>query len=45
MLSNLIMRGLDERIAEAAKSSRLIYTRYSDDRTFSTRRDFCRPQR
>ena len=44
MLSNLVMRSLDEDIATAAQSAGLIYTRYSDDLTFSTRQDFSRSQ-
>lgn len=43
MLSNLVMKNLDQEILSAAKDSGLTYTRYSDDLTFSTRRrDFRR---
>ncbi len=41
-LSNLIMRGTDQKLSALAKKSGLIYTRYSDDLTFSTRNDFDR---
>jgi len=37
MLSNLVMREIDEKIQLVAKKYQLIYTRYSDDLTFSTR--------
>lgn len=36
MLSNIVMKPLDARIADAARKAGLIYTRYSDDLTFST---------
>lgn len=36
MLSNIVMKPVDKKIAEAARKSSLIYTRYSDDLTFST---------
>ena len=42
MLSNLVMRDLDEKIAGMAKQENLIYTRYSDDLTFSTRESWNR---
>lgn len=43
MLSNLVMRKIDEKILTRANNAGLTYTRYSDDLTFSTRsRDFCR---
>jgi RNA-directed DNA polymerase len=37
MLSNLVMREVDEQIATASGTAGLTYTRYSDDLTFSTR--------
>ena len=37
LLSNLVMRGLDEQIRELASHTGLTYTRYSDDLTFSRR--------
>ena len=37
MLSNLVMRALDEKILTLASASGLTYTRYSDDLTFSRR--------
>jgi RNA-directed DNA polymerase len=37
MLSNLIMRGMDERITKIALHAGLTYTRYADDLTFSLR--------
>ena len=37
MLSNLVMRDLDEKIAHLSHDFGLTYTRYSDDLTFSTR--------
>lgn len=42
MLSNLVMRDLDKEIAALAARSRVTYTRYSDDITFSTKGDFDR---
>lgn len=42
MLSNLIMRSLDESITALAAQAQLTYTRYSDDMTFSTTGDFDR---
>ena len=42
MLSNLAMLKVDAQIAQIADGNDLIYTRYSDDLTFSTRRRFCR---
>lgn len=42
MLSNLVMREMDEEITAAAAKQGLSYTRYSDDLTFSTRHDFDR---
>lgn len=45
MLSNLVMRELDQEISTLARNAGLTYTRYSDDLTFSTRRkDFDRNQ-
>jgi len=38
LLSNLVMREIDDRILSEAKKEDLTYTRYSDDLTFSTRR-------
>lgn len=43
MLSNLVMKEIDEKIQSVAKKYQLTYTRYSDDLTFSTRqKDFGR---
>lgn len=42
MLANLAMRDIDENILAIANSFGLLYTRYSDDLTFSTRKDFDR---
>ncbi|WP_434986449.1 reverse transcriptase family protein [Vreelandella zhaodongensis] len=43
MLSNIVMKSLDEKIADAARNAGLVYTRYSDDLTFSTiEKDFSR---
>lgn len=42
MLSNLFMRPLDDQISALAGEAGLIYTRYSDDLTFSTRGDYDR---
>ena len=42
MMSNLVMSTLDNRIAEIARHSDLVYTRYSDDLTFSTRESWSR---
>lgn len=36
MLSNIVMKPVDVNILDAAKETRLTYTRYSDDLTFST---------
>lgn len=36
MLSNIVMKPLDAKIADAARKAGLTYTRYSDDLTFST---------
>lgn len=36
MLSNLVARGLDERLSAHAAASGLLYTRYADDLIFST---------
>lgn len=36
MLSNIVMKSLDEKIVCVARKAGLIYTRYSDDLTFST---------
>ena len=45
MLSNLVMLDLDEQITQCAKQYNLLYTRYSDDLTFSTKnKDFSRKQ-
>ena len=45
MLSNLVMRDIDEKLSGLSKSAGLNYTRYSDDLAFSTRRrDFDRAQ-
>ncbi|MGB0696267.1 MAG: reverse transcriptase family protein [Rhodospirillaceae bacterium] len=38
LLSNLIMRDADRKLAEIAKTKGLTYTRYSDDLSFSTRK-------
>ena len=38
LLSNLVMKNIDEKILLEAKKLGLTYTRYSDDLTFSTRR-------
>lgn len=37
MISNLVMRELDSEFSKIARKYRLVYTRYSDDITFSTR--------
>lgn len=42
MLSNLVMVDTDNKIAEVARRNDLIYTRYSDDLTFSTRGSWTR---
>ena len=42
MLSNLVMRDLDNRIADIAGHNNLIFSRYSDDLTFSTRESWSR---
>ena len=42
MLSNLVMREMDEEIALMSRQTGLTYTRYSDDMTFSTRHCFDR---
>lgn len=43
LISNLVMRECDIKLSEIAKKNKLIYTRYSDDLSFSTRsKDFCR---
>jgi RNA-directed DNA polymerase len=42
MLANLAMRDIDEQITSIASSFGLLYTRYSDDLTFSTSKDFDR---
>lgn len=43
MLSNVIMKDIDEQIFQISESNGLVYTRYSDDLTFSTySRDFNR---
>lgn len=42
MLSNLVMRDADAKLESIAKSHGLVFTRYSDDLTFSTRGDFDR---
>lgn len=42
MISNLVMRDLDAKITTVATANGLIYTRYSDDITLSTRSNFCR---
>jgi len=44
MLSNLIMRECDAQINEIAVKRGVRYTRYSDDITFSTRKEFDRKQ-
>jgi len=36
MLSNIVMKEVDVKIAAAAREAGLVYTRYSDDLTFST---------
>lgn len=43
MLANLAMRCVDISLSELAKSHGLIYTRYSDDITFSTAGNLSRP--
>ena len=42
MLANLVMFSVDEEIANIASQNHLLYTRYSDDLTFSTSREFSR---
>ncbi|NMT18878.1 hypothetical protein HKA99_31525, partial [Vibrio parahaemolyticus] len=37
IISNLVMRELDSEFSKIARKYRLVYTRYSDDITFSTR--------
>ncbi|RYE45071.1 MAG: RNA-directed DNA polymerase [Hyphomicrobiales bacterium] len=44
MLANLVMREADEELQNLADSYGLVYTRYSDDITFSTRGEFSRDQ-
>ncbi|MEO5655101.1 MAG: reverse transcriptase family protein [Nitrosospira sp.] len=44
MLANLAMRDIDDKISVIANKFGLLYTRYSDDLTFSTRQDFDRRQ-
>lgn len=44
MLANLVMRGADQALQSIADSHGLVYTRYSDDITFSTRGSFSREQ-
>lgn len=44
MLSNLVMRDADAKIEAIAKGHGLVFTRYSDDLTFSTRSEFDRKQ-
>lgn len=44
MLANLAMRDIDDQITSIANNFGLLYTRYSDDLTFSTRKDFDRQQ-
>lgn len=43
-LSNLVMIELDDAISDLAEMHNLRYTRYSDDITFSTKKDFSRKQ-
>tara|TARA_B100000614_G_scaffold251585_1_gene263328 strand:+ start:1069 stop:2202 length:1134 start_codon:yes stop_codon:yes gene_type:complete len=44
MLSNIVMKPVDKKIESAAREAGLIYTRYSDDLTFSTpAKEFGRP--
>lgn len=42
MLSNIVMRSVDEEIAKIAAQFNVCYTRYSDDMTFSTTGEFSR---
>lgn len=42
MLANLVMRDVDEALQSLANSNGLVYTRYSDDITFSTKDQFSR---
>ncbi|MBB5217188.1 reverse transcriptase family protein [Parapusillimonas granuli] len=42
MLANLAMRDIDEELQHLADSLKLVYTRYSDDITFSTKGKFSR---
>lgn len=44
MLANLVMRGADEELQNLANSHGLVYTRYSDDITFSTQGTFSKAQ-
>lgn len=44
MLANLVMHDADEELQNLADSNGLVYTRYSDDITFSTQGDFNREQ-
>jgi RNA-directed DNA polymerase len=44
MLANLVMRDADEKLQALAHSQGLVYTRYSDDITFSTQGTFSRSQ-
>ena len=44
MLANLVMRGADEELQSLANSHGLVYTRYSDDITFSTQATFSKDQ-
>lgn len=44
MLANLVMRIADDELQKLADSNDLVYTRYSDDITFSTRGEFSREQ-
>lgn len=44
MLANLVMRVADDKLQSLADSNGLVYTRYSDDITFSTKAEFSREQ-
>lgn len=37
ILANIVMRGFDERMSDFAKENDLVYTRYADDITFSSK--------